>query len=58
LEEHKLPSSLVLPLQLDYAALCDEVGARGDADRLTGASLAASAAVAQDVGLDEMVRSC
>lgn len=57
LEQHRLPASLVLPLQLDYAALCDEVGACGDFDRLAGASLAASTAEMQDMGLAEMMVS-
>jgi hypothetical protein len=57
LEEHSLPSSLVLPLQQDYAALCDEVGARGDFDKLTGAILAASTAAVHDMGLQEMMVS-
>jgi hypothetical protein len=57
LEEHSLPSSLVLPLQQDYAALCDEVGARGDFDRLTGVILAASTAAVHDMGLQEMMVS-
>lgn len=44
-----------LPLQLDYAALCDEVGARGDFDRLSGANLGVSTAAVHDLGLAEMM---
>ena len=48
---------MALPLQLDYAALCDEVGACGDFDRLAGACLAASTAEMQEMGLAEMLVS-
>lgn len=47
----------MLPLQQDYAALCDEVGARGDFDKLTGVILAASTAAVHDMGLQEMMVS-
>jgi hypothetical protein len=57
LEEAGLPASMALPLQLDYAALCDEVGARGDFDRLSGANLGASTAAVHDLGLAEMMVS-
>jgi hypothetical protein len=57
LEEHKLPGSLCLPLQLDFAALCDEVGACGDFDRLACTSLAVSTADMQEMGLSEMTVS-
>lgn len=57
LEEHKLPASLSLPLQLDFAALCNELGACGDFDRLACASLAISTAEMQEMGLSEMTVS-
>ena len=37
--------------------LCDEVGARGDFDRLSTSSLAASTATVEDMGLLEMLVS-
>lgn len=54
LEEHKLPGCCLLPLQQAYAALCDEVGARGDFDRLSCTSLSVSAAEVEELGLTEM----
>lgn len=54
LQEQHLPGVLSLQLQLDCAALCDQVGARGDFDRLTGTALAASAAEVEELGLAEM----
>jgi hypothetical protein len=50
-----MPGCLLLPLQLEYAALCDCVGARQDADRLATAALGISSAVMQDLGLAEMM---
>jgi hypothetical protein len=55
LEEQDMPVCLLLPLQLEYAALCDCVGARGDTDRLASAALGISSAVMQDLGLAEMM---
>lgn len=50
-----MPGCLLLPLQLEYAALCDCVGACRDTDRLASAALASSSADMQDLGLAEMM---
>lgn len=50
-----MPAALVLPLQLDYADLCEEVGARGEVDRLAGLALATSSVEAEQQGLLEMM---
>eukprot|EP00879_Flechtneria_rotunda_P009274 GHRR01009708.1.p1 GENE.GHRR01009708.1~~GHRR01009708.1.p1 ORF type:complete len:949 (+),score=449.96 GHRR01009708.1:194-2848(+) len=49
-----LHDSVLVSLQLDYALLCEQVGARAEADRLAKAALATSNSLVEQHGLHEM----
>jgi hypothetical protein len=51
------PGSLLLSLQLDCALQCEQLGARGEVDRLAGQALANSSSIVEQQGLHEMLVS-
>jgi hypothetical protein len=57
LQSIALPGSLLLSLQLDYVLLCEQLGARGEVDRLAGLVLANSSSTVEQQGLQEMLVS-
>lgn len=57
LQSLAMPGSLLLSLQLDCVLLCEQLGARGEVDRLTNQALANSSSIVEQQGLQEMLVS-